>query len=65
MALAQTFEKIEQVSARITITQYLTNLFRSIIALTPNDLLPAIYLSINKVGLIFPPNFLFLDCTRV
>lgn len=49
LALAQTFSEIEQVSARLKITEYLTNLFRSIITLSPQDLLPTVYLSINRV----------------
>ncbi len=34
---------------RLEITEFMTNLFRSTIALSPQDLLPAIYLAINRV----------------
>ena len=50
LVLAQTFEKIEGTTLRLEKTEYLANLFRSIIQLTPRDLLPAIYLIIGKVA---------------
>ena len=34
---------------RLKITSTLCNLFRSVIALTPDDLLPCLYLCLNKV----------------
>lgn len=53
MWLARTFAEIEQHSARTDITRLLTNMLRSVIELSPNDLLPCVYLTINKV-LILP-----------
>ncbi|EGG20126.1 DNA ligase I [Cavenderia fasciculata] len=50
MALAKTFELIEGTSRRLLIIEHLTNLFRSIMALTPGDLINTIYMSINKIG---------------
>ena len=50
LVLAQTFEKIEGTTLRLAKTEYLANLFRSIIQLTPRDLLPAIYLILGKVA---------------
>lgn len=49
LALSKTFEKIEQISARLKITEYLCNLFSRIIKLTPNDILPCIYLASGRV----------------
>jgi len=43
--LARTFEECSETSKRLEISQLLTNSLRSIIATTPLDLLPAIYLS--------------------
>jgi len=48
--LAQTFEKIGEVSSRKEIVKLLTNLFRSILLLTPEDLLLTIYLCINRIA---------------
>uniref|UniRef100_UPI00358FB082 DNA ligase 1 isoform X2 n=1 Tax=Myxine glutinosa TaxID=7769 RepID=UPI00358FB082 len=50
MAVARTFEKIEDESARLRIVEMLSNLFRSVVALTPNDILPCIYLCLNRLG---------------
>ncbi|EGC40059.1 hypothetical protein DICPUDRAFT_25751, partial [Dictyostelium purpureum] len=50
MALAKTFETIESYSSRLVIIEHLTNLFRSIMLLSPKDLVMTIYLSINKIG---------------
>jgi len=50
LALAMVFSEIEKVKARLKITELLTNLFRSIIVLTPEDLLSCIYLCVNKIS---------------
>eukprot|EP01006_Ploeotia_vitrea_P010427 TRINITY_DN27078_c0_g1_i1.p1 TRINITY_DN27078_c0_g1~~TRINITY_DN27078_c0_g1_i1.p1 ORF type:complete len:872 (-),score=134.83 TRINITY_DN27078_c0_g1_i1:312-2771(-) len=48
--LTDAFEKISNVSGRLDCIMILCNCFRSIVALTPADLLPAIYLSVNKLS---------------
>ncbi|KAI4471205.1 dna ligase 1/3 family member [Holotrichia oblita] len=50
LALARTFEEIEKISARLKIIDILSNYFRSVIVLTPEDLLPSIYLCLNRLG---------------
>ncbi|XP_034991876.1 DNA ligase 1 isoform X2 [Zootoca vivipara] len=50
LAVARTFEKIEEESARLKIIETLSNLFRSVIALSPEDLLPCVYLCLNQLG---------------
>ncbi|XP_017497849.2 DNA ligase 1 isoform X1 [Manis javanica] len=50
MAVARTFEKIEEVSARLRMVETLSNLLRSVVALSPPDLLPILYLSLNRLG---------------
>ncbi|XP_048575636.1 DNA ligase 1 isoform X2 [Nematostella vectensis] len=50
LAVARTFEIIEDTSARLKIMSILSNFFRSVIALTPNDLLPCVYLCLNKLA---------------
>ncbi|XP_053461899.1 DNA ligase 1 isoform X2 [Nycticebus coucang] len=50
LAVARTFEKIEEVSARLRIVETLSNLLRSVVALSPPDLLPVLYLSLNTLG---------------
>uniref|UniRef100_A0A8C8SPU7 DNA ligase n=1 Tax=Pelusios castaneus TaxID=367368 RepID=A0A8C8SPU7_9SAUR len=50
LAVARTFERIEEVSARLKNIETLSNLFRSVIALSPSDILPCIYLCLNCLG---------------
>ncbi|XP_061444227.1 DNA ligase 1 [Rhineura floridana] len=50
LAVARTFERIEEESARLKIIETLSNLFRSVIALSPEDLLPCVYLCLNRLG---------------
>ncbi|XP_074873873.1 DNA ligase 1 isoform X2 [Carettochelys insculpta] len=50
LAVARTFEQIEEVSARLKNIETLSNLFRSVIALSPSDILPCIYLCLNRLG---------------
>ena len=53
LALAKTFEKIENTSGRLKTIEILSNLIRSIIVLTPDDLLHCIYLCLNCVAPAF------------
>ncbi|WAQ96632.1 DNLI1-like protein [Mya arenaria] len=50
LALAKTFEAIENVSARLKIIEILCNFFRSVIVLSPEELLPCVYLCLNKLA---------------
>ncbi|XP_048373653.1 DNA ligase 1 [Sphaerodactylus townsendi] len=50
LAVARTFEWIEEESARLKIIETLSNLFRSVIALSSEDLLPCVYLCLNRLG---------------
>lgn len=50
MALAKTMEAIESVSARLKIIEILANFFRSVIVLSPEELLPSVYLCLNKLA---------------
>ncbi|XP_033749004.1 LOW QUALITY PROTEIN: DNA ligase 1-like [Pecten maximus] len=50
LALAKTFEAIEEISARLKIIDILCNFFRSVIALSPDDLLFCVYLCLNKLA---------------
>jgi len=50
LALAKTLEAIEGVSARLKIIEILANYFRSVIVLSPEDLLPSVYLCLNKLA---------------
>ncbi|XP_006142255.1 DNA ligase 1 isoform X1 [Tupaia chinensis] len=50
LAVARTFEKIEEVSARLRMVETLSNLLRSVVALSPLDLLPVLYLSLNRLA---------------
>lgn len=49
--LARTFEAISETTKRLEIQTLLCNCFRTIIATTPEDLLPAVYLSSSAVRL--------------
>lgn len=50
LALAKTLEIIEATSARLKMIEILSNYFRSVMALTPDDLLPSVYLCLNQLG---------------
>lgn len=50
IALARTLQEIEAVSARLKMIDILSNYFRSVIVLTPQDLLPSVYLCLNKLA---------------
>ncbi|XP_076271584.1 DNA ligase 1 isoform X2 [Rhynchophorus ferrugineus] len=49
-ALSRTLEEIEDVSARLKMIEILSNYFRSVMVLTPDDLLPSVYLCLNKIA---------------
>lgn len=48
--LAHAFDMISCESGRIAMTDILTNVFRTTIATTPGDLLPIVYLTVNRVA---------------
>ncbi|XP_068779575.1 DNA ligase 1 [Struthio camelus] len=50
LAVARTFERIEEVSARLKNIETLSNFLRSVIALSPSDLLACVYLCLNRLG---------------
>ena len=47
---AKTMKEISETSSRIQKTEILSNFFRTIIEMSPNDLLPSIYLCTNQVN---------------
>jgi DNA ligase-1 len=68
LALARTLEAVEGVSARLKIIEILANYFRSVIILSPEDLLPSVYLCLNKLAPAYEGIFfvcsLFLWCSH-
>ncbi|XP_070774867.1 DNA ligase 1 [Enoplosus armatus] len=50
LAVARTFEKIEDDSGRLRNIETLSNLFRSVLLLSPDDLLCCVYLCLNQLG---------------
>ena len=48
--LATTFEAVAATTKRLEIADALSNMFRAILASTPDDLLPAVYLTMGKVA---------------
>ncbi|PON77470.1 DNA ligase, ATP-dependent [Parasponia andersonii] len=48
--LARTFDLLENEKGKIKATSMLCNMFRSLLALSPEDVLPAVYLCTNKVA---------------
>ncbi|CAH1795368.1 unnamed protein product [Owenia fusiformis] len=50
LALSKTLEQIEATSGRLKMTEILTNLFRSVIILTPLELTQCVYLCLNKLA---------------
>ncbi|XP_063590655.1 DNA ligase 1-like isoform X2 [Penaeus indicus] len=53
LALAKTMEMIESTSGRLKTIEMLANFFRSVIVLSPDDLLQCVYLCLNKVAPAF------------
>jgi len=49
-ALAAVFAKCESTSKRLKIIAYVSDFFRSVIALSPEALLPSVYLCVNEVA---------------
>ncbi|XP_070169027.1 DNA ligase 1 isoform X3 [Polyergus mexicanus] len=49
-AFTRTLELIEETSARLKIIEILSNYFRSVIVLSPIDLLPSVYLCLNQLA---------------
>ena len=49
-ALAQTFYCMEKTTKRLELLSIVCNYFRSVLALTPKDLVPSVYLLTNKVA---------------
>uniref|UniRef100_A0A6A7G0Z5 DNA ligase n=2 Tax=Hirondellea gigas TaxID=1518452 RepID=A0A6A7G0Z5_9CRUS len=50
LELCRAFAEIEEISGRLKTIEVMANLYRSVITLTPNDLLPVIYLCVNKIA---------------
>lgn len=50
LALARTFEVIENNSSRLRMIEILANFFRSVILLSPSDLIACVYLSLNQLA---------------
>ncbi|KAJ3595399.1 hypothetical protein NHX12_004703 [Muraenolepis orangiensis] len=50
LAVARTFEKIEDDSGRLRNIETLSNLLRSVLLLSPGDLLYCVYLCLNQLG---------------
>ncbi|CAG5128170.1 unnamed protein product, partial [Candidula unifasciata] len=50
LALARTLEMIENTSSRLKMIEILCNFFRSVIVLSPGDLLHCVYLCLNKLA---------------
>ncbi|XP_068641660.1 DNA ligase 6 isoform X2 [Aristolochia californica] len=48
--LARTFDLVEKERGKIKAVGMLTNMFRSLLALSPRDVLPAVYLCTNKIA---------------
>ncbi|KAF7134411.1 hypothetical protein RHSIM_Rhsim08G0084300 [Rhododendron simsii] len=48
--LARTFDLVEGEKGKIKATSMLCNMFRSLLALSPEDVLPAVYLCTNKIA---------------
>ena len=51
-ALARTFERIEEETKRLKIISILTNLFRSVFLLSPEEMASCVYLCLNKVNTV-------------
>lgn len=50
LALARTFQIIEEISGRLRTIEVLANFLRSVIVLSPSDLVACVYLSLNQLA---------------
>merc|ERR1719312_1243040 len=50
LALAKTLEAIESTPGRLRTIEMLSNYFRSVIVQTPEDLLPSVYMTLNRLA---------------
>lgn len=50
MFVVKAFDVISKESGRIVITEIVTNMLRTVIETTPEDLLPVVYLAANKIA---------------
>lgn len=50
MALARTFQVIEETKGRLKMIDILSNFFCSVMLVSPDDLVPSVYLSINQLA---------------
>lgn len=50
LALSRTFQLIEEIKGRLKMIEILSNFFRSVILLSPDDLLACMYLSVNQLA---------------
>lgn len=57
IALTRTLELIEETSGRLKIVEILSNYFRSVIVLSPNDLIASVYLCLNQVAPAYEGKF--------
>ncbi|KAK4477671.1 hypothetical protein RD792_016916 [Penstemon davidsonii] len=48
--IARTFDLVEQEKGKLKATSMLCNMFRSLLALSPEDVIPAVYLCTNKIA---------------
>lgn len=60
LALARTFQLIEETRGRNISIEILGNYFWSVIKLTPEDLLPSVYLSINQLAPAYEGMYFYL-----
>lgn len=50
LALTRTFQIIEDISGRLKTIEVLANFLRSVIVLSPSDLIACVYLSLNQLA---------------
>lgn len=50
LALARTFEIIEDISSRLRMIEVLSNFYRSVIVLSPNDFVACVFLCLNQLA---------------
>lgn len=50
LAFAKTLQAIEATSGRLKTIEILANYFRSVLVLTPDDLLPSVYMCLNRIA---------------
>lgn len=62
LALTKTFAQIEDISGRLKMIEVLANFFRSVIVLSPSELVQCMFLCQNQLAPAYEGKYFDFDC---